>query len=345
MPDKDDKTIEDVIPGPRNAGPYEQRLHAALLAAQGRLLALRQNAKPSPESNPNFQAALRCWQMAVKHASEKATYIAWDCLHQFDDVLIAEMSAEERAAYWCTLGAEADEKLGGWRAKARVCLGKSVVDGTPVSAIVARQLHGHLATSAQNLQLKLTVFETLTLPMLVRLLAMVILAAIFGALIVIWQDPSAHLRSWAQALLLAIGAGGLGGVLSMTFSLGRTDLSAKIPASRLTGPATAIRPLLGAAVAIPILVFVNTGFVSVKGLSGNLAIFAFCFLGGFSERWFIELIERFETAAGSGKKKDPEGPPAPAAPPAGAEPKPGVGGSRLADASSEAARTPEPAKK
>ncbi len=328
-----DKPIEDVILELRGTDPYEQRLHAALLAAQGRLLALKQNAKPSAESNPNFQAASQCWRMAVKHASTNAPYVAWDCLHQFDNAMIAEMSPEERTAYWCTLGAEADEKLEGWRAKARVCLGKSVVDGTPVSAIVARQLHAHLWTSAQNLQLKLTVFEKRTLPILVCLLATVIIAAILGALIVIFlQDPSPRLRSWAEALLLALGAGGLGGVLSMTLSLGRTDLTAKIPASRLTGSATAIRPLLGAAVAIPILIFVKTGFVSVGGLSGNLAIFAFCFIGGFSERWFINLIERFETAAGSGRKKDSEVSPAPSATPASARaPLAGAGGNPLAD--------------
>ena len=303
--------IKSEIEIPEEPDPHQQRLYAALFAAQGRLLALQEKSTSSSESVPNFEAASRYYLKACKHAKDdKTTLMAWDCLHQFDDVLIGEMSAEELKAYWCTLSTETEEKLNGWRAKDRARLVTSMVDGADVSTTVVRQLHSHLATTAQNLYLKIEVFEKQTLPSLVRYLRLVIISAVVGALIVIsMRDRTLEYHSWAIALLLAIGAGGLGGLLSMTISLARIDLSEKIPATRLAGPAMMIRPFLGAVVAIPILVFIKTGFVAVKGIEGNLAIFAFCFLGGISERWFIDLLGRFESATGSANKKDTEGQP------------------------------------
>ena len=43
-----------------------------------------------------------------------------------------------------------------------------------------------------------------------------------------------------------------------------------------------------------VLVLVQWGYVKLAGFEGNPAIFAFCFLGGFSERWFLGVMERFE---------------------------------------------------
>ena len=67
---------------------------------------------------------------------------------------------------------------------------------------------------------------------------------------------------------------------------------------RLSKLVTGTRPLLGATVAIPVLVFIQAGYVKFAGFEETQAILAFCFLAGFSERWFLGLMERFE----SGKK-------------------------------------------
>lgn len=112
--------------------------------------------------------------------------------------------------------------------------------------------------------------------------------------------PQEKLLPWAQDLTLGMLAGGLGGILSMTFSLGRVDLSKKIPDMRLSALVTFMRPLLGAAVAIPVVVLVSAKYIEVKGFTHPLSILAFCFLAGFSERWFLRLIEKFESSA---KKK------------------------------------------
>jgi len=149
---------------------------------------------------------------------------------------------------------------------------------------------------------KLDIFERTTLPTVRRFLAVFVGGAVLLAVLVILLKPSESLVAWANDLVLGIAAGALGGVLSMTFSLGRADLKAKIPESRLGGLATSIRPLLGAAVAIPVMAFVRSRYISVHGLEDGLAIFAICFLGGFPERWFLGLMERFEGSATEKKK-------------------------------------------
>lgn len=275
------------------------RLRAALLDAFRRLTALEQKLGAAADGNPIVEACRRCLRRADAEADRKARFVAWDCLHQFNDEILAAMSAEELATHWCTLRAEAKEKLkGSWRADAAECLTKQVDEKKPVTFPIARELQAHLATTAQNQQFKFELFERRSLPWLTGLLAVAVVVALAFSYIVFTTDRLTDLLPWAKALVLGIPAGALGGILSTAFSLGRADLKAKIPDMRLSKLVTGTRPLLGATVAIPVLVFVQAGYVKFAGFEGTLAILAFCFLAGFSERWFLGLMERFE----SGKK-------------------------------------------
>lgn len=288
--------------------PHQQRLYAALFTAQCRLLALQGKADSSAEAKLSFEVAKHCYSEAYKKAQEKnGTYNAWGCLHEFDDVLIDTMEGDELEAYWCMLCTESEEKLSRWRATDRARMVKLIENGKGFSKANVRMLHDYLATVAQDSYYKIAVFEKQTLPKVLELLELVILIALVSVLTVIsiWEISS-ECYSWAMALLLAIGAGGLGGVLSMSISVAQEDLATRIPRARIAGPRMTIRPFLGAVVAIPILVLTKTDLVTVKGLQGNFAIFAFCFLGGISERWFLDLLGRFESATVSANKSDTE---------------------------------------
>jgi hypothetical protein len=81
----------------------------------------------------------------------------------------------------------------------------------------------------------------------------------------------------------------------MAYTLGRIDVKAKIPEIRLSRLIAATRALLGATVAIPVVVFIRAEFVTAAGFEGPMAVLAFCFIAGFSERWFLGLMERFES--------------------------------------------------
>jgi hypothetical protein len=270
------------------------RFRAALLDAHRRLDGLKAR---TGQANPVVIAAAICLDHAEAEFEKKNYYVAWDCLHQFDDEMLAGLTPAELDAYWCTLSAEAQEKLkGGWRAVAADCLIKKVVVGNPVPIEVARALQRHLAATAQNKQHKIEVYERTTLPTLTLVLGIVVFGALAFSYYVLNVGPaSGTLAHWGQLLVPGILAGGVGGILSMTFSLGRVDASRKIPEMRLGALMTYMRPLLGAAVAIPVSVIVDQKYVEIKGFTDEGAILAFCFLAGFSERWFLGLMDKLET--------------------------------------------------
>jgi hypothetical protein len=288
-------TVHDLTWKRRRADPQDDRLWAAMLNARRRLTALADARGPA---DPIVKACNECLKRADQEAAH-ARFVAWDSLHQLDAEMLTAMTDGEREARWCTMRAEAEEKLkGGWRSQAAECLiqeaARHATHNTPVRLAIVRELHTHLATVSQNTQHKLDLFRTQSLPWLTTLLGLAVAAAAVFSYAVFTTDRLEFLLPWARALVLGIPAGALGGILSMAFSVGRVDLKAKIPEMRLSRLVTLTRPLLGATVAIPILVFVQAGYVKVAGFEGSLAISAFCFLGGFSERWFLGVMERFD---------------------------------------------------
>lgn len=271
--------------------PTVVRLQAARLDADRRLAAVKARRG---EKDAVVTTAESCLHKAKANETAENYYVAWDCIHQFDHELLAALDDDERTTRWVSLVAEAAEKLKGWRTKASEALIKQVGDKKPVPLHAIQEMHSHLWAAAQNQHHKIEVYRTQTLPLLRRLLLGVVAAALLFSYFTAIANPSASLLLWAEAVFLGVAAGMLGGILSMTFSLGRVDASKKIPEARLGALMTSIRPLLGGAVAIPVVVFVKANFVQVQGFEGPLAILAFCFLAGFSERWFVGLIEKFE---------------------------------------------------
>jgi hypothetical protein len=288
--------------------PHDVRLQAALIDADRRLAELRANVD---QQNPGmFAICQQLLRRAEEEAGRGGRYVAWDCLHQFDEVMLAALSDDERRARWCTLCAEANGKLkDSWRGEAAECLVKlAPSDPKPVPLHLVRELLAHINTSAQNQQHKLELFEKQSLPYLAASLALAVLITLASSglalavderlLSAAWVQPispwAAAAGPWAHAFVLGIPGGALGGILSMAFTLGRADLQAKIPDMRLSRLVTLTRPLLGATVAIPVVVLIQAGFVKFAGFEGSLGTFTFCFLGGFSERWFLGVIERFD---------------------------------------------------
>lgn len=277
-----------------STNPYVVRLNAALLDAERRMLYL-QAARGS--GDPVVTAAGMCLRNAKEQAEAQAHFVAWDCLHQFDDEVIAALTPAELRACWPGVAAEAAEKLKGWRLEAAKALIKSIDPAIPVPLEVVRAIRAHLAAASQNQMHKIDVYERKTLPVLTAFLAVLVGGTlVFSYLVINSPAPPDNLLPWARALLLGVLAGGLGGILSMTFSLGSVDLSKRIPDMRLGRLVTFIRPLLGAAVAIPVVVFIEAGAVEIKGLERPLSYLAFCFLAGFSERWFLGVVENFGAA-------------------------------------------------
>ena len=173
--------------------------------------------------------------------------------------------------------------------------------GTSDDAATAalRALLQHLHTQSQNTFRKIDMVSA-ALPWLALLLVAVVggllwLAAA-GALDWLALDPDQP--DVAGAVFLGALGGVVGGVISMTLGLGRVDLAARVPELRLARTALLIRPLLGAAVAIPVALAANAELVRVNGIATPLTIFLFGVAAGFSERLFMSLLDRVSAKAG-----------------------------------------------
>lgn len=289
--------------------PHQVRLRAALLDAERRLAALE--AKCNSAHRSVVQACTRCLGLAQEEATRRAWYAAWDCLHQFDDEMLAAMTPEELAARWCSLRAEAEKKLGDtWRGKAASCLikmgsGKKVgpEEETVPSLEIVRELHAQLTTAAQNQQHRLALFEDQTVPLVSQLLGLFVGGVLVVSIAVLSRAMMPGLLPWAEALVPGIFTGALGGLLSTAFSLGKFDLKQKIPEVRLGMWVTGMRSIVGAAVAIPVAILVESGYVKIEGLSKPFSTLAFCFIAGFSERWFLGLMTRLGDEKAQAEKK------------------------------------------
>lgn len=292
-PAGDPETNDLKLPAPSRFGsPQQARLRANLLDAQRRISAL-----PDGTDARLLQRCRDCLQRATASVAHDS-YVAWDCLHQIEDELLATLSEDERRTRFLSMRAEASEKLAStWREQAADTLAKLVPAGQAPSLNVLRELHAHLAAASQNKHHKLDQFERRSLPWLAALLSLALLGAVsYSAWVLRYAPPGDSRLDWAHLLRLAVCAGALGGILSMAFSMGSLNLRAPIPDVHLSGLVALTRPLLGAAVAVPILVLVNGQSISLSNanLDGWKLVAACCFLGGFSERWFLDLMKRVE---------------------------------------------------
>jgi hypothetical protein len=194
---------------------------------------------------------------------------------------------------WCELSAEADEKLGGWRAKGAQGLRKLVAEKQAPSAQVLAAIRAQLAMQAQNSWLKQHMLRR-RVPMIlfasVGTIAFFLATAAYG-----WYESL--VPGLARPLLLGILAAILGGVISVAISIGTTDLKAKIPELGLTLWVTALRPAIGALCAIPVVFLVHSGFLKFGNSSALWTSVVLCLVTGFSERWFLGLMERVTAGA------------------------------------------------
>ena len=270
---------------------HDERLRAALLDASRRLGDLKRARGALAERDPTVLACETCIKRAVVEAQRGAHFVAWDELNQFDDEMIAVMDPIQLRARWATLRAEADVKLSGWRAKAASSLAADV-DATQPPVPVVRELHDHLATTAQNKHFMLGMLQR-TMVVIAWYLWLVVIALVGLALCSLWFGGCIISEASSRTLLLGVSAGALGGLLSLAFWQLRADLKGNIPELKLSIAVTLMRPALGAAIATPVLVLIESDFIKLAGMDKSWAIFAFCFLAGYSEHWFLGLVERF----------------------------------------------------
>jgi hypothetical protein len=273
--------------------PGFERLQAAILDAETRLADLK--GRGIDDSKLSSCSALldSAKRAATSRLGVFATprhSLAWDALQQFDREIMQFLTDAELAALWISLKAEAERKLDGWHKDAATKLVESAGAAIPPRETVRELMH-HIHVNSQNLYHKIDRLRAQLLWvafLLVVVIAALLTAAVSGRLS--WL--STGLRRTLPAGTLA---GILGGVLSMAYSMTRSDPAQRIPETRSSFLMATIRPLVGAAVALPIIAAFESGLINVSGAGPkDWVMLAFCFVGGFSERWFLGLVENLE---------------------------------------------------
>ena len=269
-----------------------ERLQAAVLDAERRLAS-------AVRADPEAPAVARC-RASIEQAKQAATggprwcsrpraYVAWDCLEQFDRQYIELMSEHEIRALWESLKTEADEKLSDHRKKAVAELIKVCAGGAPRRETVAEVMR-HIHVTSQNTYHKL---DRLTEQ--IRYAGLILFALVVFLLTIAsrrwFRDVSDTLD---YSLVIGTLLGLTGGVLSLAFTAIRTNTRAKIPAMQESMQVAQIRPLVGAAVALPVILILEAGVVTAPKIDKIWLISVACFLAGFSERWFLGIVTSAE---------------------------------------------------
>ncbi len=275
--------------------PQATRLEAALIDAARAIRAVEE--RPGDKS-PEAQAMLaRCRDLHARAraaAARKSHFVAYDCLQQIERELVVAMSDDERAALMAAYLARARAEVDDWRRAAAEALAATARGGVPSVAVLQGLLKGVHAWQ-QSRQHRIELLQRQA-PLLAGLLIGAVVFFTVWALAggfewLINEDTQVTL---AMVLVTGVLLGFFGGLLSVAFSAVRAS-AAGIVELRWHRAMTVARPFIGAAVAVPIVLFLQSGLVNLGDATPALAL-ALCFIGGFSERRFAAQVERIAGA-------------------------------------------------
>ncbi len=267
-------------------------LEAALLDGARALRALRERLA---DGSGELQDMLgRCDALLARAAEAARTqrgYVAWDCLQQIERERVLAMSDDERRAEMALALAESRTQLAGWRQDAAEALATSARGHAPPAAVLQGLLRNvHAARQERRHRIALVRQQ---LPVLATMLIAAV--AFFGLWALLggfdWLARDDVEVTVGMILVSGVLMGFFGGLVSFAFNWLRADLSARSPDLRTQRWLSFARPMIGAAVAVPIVLFVEAGLVNLGELSPALVL-ALCFVGGFTERWFVARIDR-----------------------------------------------------
>jgi hypothetical protein len=235
---------------------------------------------------------------AGEAARAQRAYVAWDCLQQIERERVPALSEDERRAEMALVLAESRSLLSGWRQEAAEALAAGSHGHAPSVAVLQGLLRNvHAARQERRHRMDLVRQQ---LPMLATML--IVAVAFFGVWGLLggfdWLARDDVEVTVGMILVSGVLMGYFGGLVSFAFNWLRADLSARSPDLRTQRWLSFARPVIGAAVAVPIVLFVEAGLVNLGQLSPALVL-ALCFLGGFTERWFVARIDRIASGGAS----------------------------------------------
>jgi hypothetical protein len=279
------------------------RLRAALVEAEARL----EWAQASGGDEVRIKLCgelLEQARSAVESAglwdADAREYFAWDCLAQFDRQMLHLVGDKDLMSIWLSLVAEAQEKCSGHRKKAIADIAEQVKTVGPTRSAVEAVMQ-HLQTTSQNLYYKIDRLQRQIFwagALLLALILYVLFAASFNLF-------DAYGPDFGSKIALGTIVGWVGGVLSVAFTVTNANEKTKIPKLVSSFRVSLARPLIGAALALPVVLVVDSGLITIGKIDSKWVVAIACFLAGFSERWFLGVMAGIEKQAAPPSKKEP----------------------------------------
>jgi len=272
----------------RNAG--RQRLTAALIEAARALAAARaRNAVPAAEVAAIFDRCAALLHRARELAA-KSRLVAYDCLFQLERELVATMDESERRAALAIYRAEGNAIPDRWRREATLELVGRGNEAPSVASLQAlmRIVHGAWLREKYRAELGRRQITALSVLLIAAVVFFSGWALVGGFEWIQHDDVEVTL---AMMLVNGVLFGFLGGLLSVVFDLPRRAAKERAAELREGWASTIVRPFVGAAVAIPIALFLQSGLLNLGDVTPAFDL-ALCFVGGFCERWFSTPLDR-----------------------------------------------------
>jgi hypothetical protein len=268
------------------------RLKAAIVDAEARLQWAKAAGRDAVRTRL-CDELLEQARVAVKSTrlwnGDSREFFAWDCIAQFDRQMLHLVDEQDLRPIWLSLLAEAQEKCSGHRKQAVAEIARQVDNGGLTRSAVETVLQ-HLQTTSQNQYYKIG-----------RLKQQIIWAGwvlLILILLVLYWASRGLFEVYGPGLgsQVALGTllGWVGGVLSVALSVTSADEKAKIPKLVSSFRVSLVRPLIGAALALPVILVVNSGLIQIGGVDQKWVAAIACLLAGFSERWFLGVMTGLE---------------------------------------------------
>jgi hypothetical protein len=271
------------------------RLKAALVDAEARLEWAEASGRDEVRTRLCGEL-LEQARSAVKDASawnaDSREFFVWDCVAQFDRQMLHLIDDEDLKATWLSLLAEAQEKCSGHRKQAVAEIAKQVETSGLTRPAVEAVLQ-HLQTTSQNQYYKIGRLKQQIFwagGILFSLILLVLLLASRGHLEVYGQE-------FGSEVALGTLLGWVGGVLSVALTVTSTNEKAKIPKLVSSFRVSLVRPLIGAALALPVILIVKSKLIQIGGIDQMWVAAIACIVAGFSERWFLGVMTGLEKQA------------------------------------------------
>lgn len=241
--------------------------------------------------------------VAALHAG--ALNVGYDALHAAQRVsFVALESAEERAALAARIEAESSANLSGWRLSA-VALNQGSEQGEPPPIAALQQAQRLLDEETSNIYRRLDAYGR-TLGFVFRALVVLLVAMYIVVDRRSLEFLSETTLATNEGYLGVVVLGALGALLSVALTRLRAPGN-RLPEMFESRLVDGLRPVVGAASAVALVLVVESGIVTVIGAEGA-QIYVWALVAGFSERLLRRTLHSLAHSVAS-PPSAPDGPP------------------------------------